>query len=59
MVIFLKSQCKARNSPRQFDLIYTWLTKDNVWLKECIFASKRRNHFKEAEYSRFTFNCHR
>lgn len=52
MAISFKSQCKARNSPRQFDLIYTWLTKDNVWLKERILASKSktRNHFKKVKY---------
>ena len=61
MAIFLRSQCKARNGPRQFDLIYTWLTKDNKCLKECILASKSktRNHFKKAVFSRCTFNCNR
>lgn len=50
-----------KNSAIPFDLIYTCLTKDNIWLKECSLASKSKtgNNFKEAEYSRFTFNCHR
>lgn len=38
----IENPMSSRNSPMQFDLIYIWLTKYKLWLKEGILANKAR-----------------